>query len=82
MVNDLYKALKVTISEDNNIYLLLKESKTPQHPVSAMSDKVKLHQVLNNLITNAIKYTDEGQVTIGFNIINHGRVGIFCGGYR
>lgn len=32
--------------------------------IKIFADKNKLHQVFNNLIQNAIKYTDEGEITI------------------
>ena len=32
------------------------------------TDNVKLHSVLNNLIKNAIKYTDSGSIKFGYNI--------------
>jgi len=34
------------------------------------SDEVKIKQILNNLIYNAIKYTETGEITIGYRLLN------------
>ncbi|MBI9064293.1 MAG: HAMP domain-containing protein, partial [Marinilabiliaceae bacterium] len=41
-----------------------KKSQTNE-PVKMVSDPVMLQQILNNLVSNAIKYTPEGSITIG-----------------
>ena len=37
---------------------------TPQTPAVILSDPVRLQQILVNLLTNAVKFTDSGQVSI------------------
>ena len=39
----------------------------PDHPVILHSDSGKLHQILLNLLTNAVKFTDEGQIGLVFD---------------
>lgn len=39
-------------------------------PTMVQSDGIRLRQVLSNLVSNAIKYTDEGEVTV--NVVNEG----------
>lgn len=42
---------------------------SPELPENIMGDPTKLKQVLINLLTNAIKFTNEGSVTLDTNII-------------
>ena len=39
-------------------------------PFEVIGDKIHVKQVLNNLISNAIKYTNEGEISININCIN------------
>lgn len=45
--------------------LSLTVSLIPHIPQSVMADSLKLKEVLINLITNAIKYTDQGEIIVG-----------------
>ncbi len=62
-----YEAIKVTIPKNKKItFELIKET----HPVSKniLSDKIKLRQIITNLITNAVKYTEKGTVAFGYRV--------------
>lgn len=64
---ELYESIKVTIPKEKKVALhLIKQSS----PISKkiLTDKTKLQQVITNLITNAIKYTEKGTVEFGFRI--------------
>lgn len=45
-----------------------------ERPVTIVSDRFKLQQILMNLISNAIKYTDEGAIYVAVSAIADGRV--------
>jgi len=38
--------------------------------VQIFTDEIRLHQIFNNLIENAIKYTKEGEISIGYQLDN------------
>jgi len=57
------------IEKQNNISLKLEIDDEITH--SYFSDPTRLSQVLNNLISNAIKFTDEGFITLSIQRIKH-----------
>ena len=66
-VKELYKTMKVTIPNDKELELYFTENeKSIQKNI--LTDEVKLKQVIVNLISNAIKYTQKGNVTFGYQI--------------
>jgi signal transduction histidine kinase/ActR/RegA family two-component response regulator len=68
-VNELYNTLKVIIPEDKKVdFYLIESAEKLQNDV--LTDEVKLRQVIVNLLTNAIKFTDKGHVSFGYTI-NH-----------
>jgi len=65
-VNELYETVKITIKNKAIDFKLIK-SKAPAE-FNILTDDIKLKQVIINLLTNAIKFTDEGEVTFGYEI--------------
>jgi len=41
---------------------------------SVLADKIRLNQILNNLISNALKYTENGKVEFGYEIIDNSTI--------
>jgi len=71
------------LSEQCQTLLPLAEAKglnlvcqTPELPICLLTDRVKLSRILSNLLTNAIKYTDRGGVTVQAAIEPGGTVAV------
>jgi CheY-like chemotaxis protein/anti-sigma regulatory factor (Ser/Thr protein kinase) len=68
-VKELYQTLKVTIPEDKKIdFFVLEQYEKLEKDI--LTDEVKLKQVIVNLLTNAIKFTDKGHVAFGYYLNN------------
>jgi len=68
-IEELYNTLKVTIPDEKNINFYVLE-KYVRIENDILTDEVKLKQILVNLLTNAIKFTDTGHVAFGYSINN------------
>jgi signal transduction histidine kinase/CheY-like chemotaxis protein len=66
-INDLYDSIKITNKKSKKIDFKIIESKNPAlHPIK--TDEIKLKQIITNLITNALKFTEQGSVSFGYEI--------------
>ena len=65
-INELYETVKITI-KNKDIDFKLIQPKTPAQ-FNIVTDDIKLKQVIINLLTNALKFTEKGSVTFGFEI--------------
>jgi len=66
-LKELYETIRVTIPADKELELFFIENEK-SIPKNILTDEVKLKQVIVNLISNAIKYTEKGKVTFGYQI--------------
>lgn len=53
------ESARANLSEEVSIV-----AKLPEHPVPVQTDVLRLHQVFNNLLTNAKKFTEHGTITV------------------
>lgn len=60
VINDLVNMIQKK-ADDKGLKLILKIS--PEAPKSLYGDEVRIKQVITNILTNAVKYTEKGSVT-------------------
>ena len=66
-IQDLYDTIKVIIPAEKKIDFYVVENPNPTVK-NILSDEIKLKQIITNLITNAIKYTENGKVGFGYTV--------------
>lgn len=66
VINDIHKMVELKAKSK---YLELKLQVDPQIPDKLYGDEIRIKQIVINLLTNAIKYTNEGSVTIVVNFV-------------
>ena len=66
-ITELYNAIRVTIPKDKDIqFYILENPEKIQENIN--TDETKLKQIIVNLITNALKFTDRGFVAFGYSV--------------
>lgn len=66
-VSELLETIRITIPKSKPVELFVVPAREPlAYPIIA--DETKLKQVLVNLVTNGIKYTDKGTVSFGYEL--------------
>lgn len=64
---EIYEAIKITIPKNRKIEFSFVRNQTSSL-TNIISDKTKLRQIITNLITNALKYTEKGTVAFGYEV--------------
>jgi two-component system sensor histidine kinase/response regulator len=62
--------------QNKNLKLVFQLPEEAHHDV-IFTDPYRLKQILNNLFLNALKYTETGQIEIGYNIISDNKLRFF-----
>ncbi len=68
--NELYEQFlnELEIRQKKNIRFVLANS--PEDDMPFYTDELRLRQILSNLLINALKYTQEGEIRFGFTVMN------------
>lgn len=70
-IEQLSKMDAIRIGEKN---INFKINLAPDIPYELVGDKTHIKEIVNNLLTNAIKYTDKGEIELSTRCINKGNV--------
>ena len=69
LATDCYQSAMARLSEKNVLFEIQNDNNLP---VSLYADEMRIKQVINNLLTNAIKYTESGKIVLKFDFVNNG----------
>lgn len=70
---DMCISLKQRVDNPNVIFL----KENPYSTLPAIVDSARIQQVITNFVTNAVKYTQQGYIKVGYNIMKNGLY-IYC----
>lgn len=68
-VKDLHTQMKGLFSKSKNVNFIL-DRNLPVKNIEGITDSVKLKQILSNFISNAYKFTENGEVVLGYELIS------------
>ena len=71
LLSDLIKDFTERIKSDNKNIRLIYDQKDTDHHVIVEADKGRISQVLSNILNNALKFTNEGQIIIRAHVSNN-----------
>ena len=75
-IKELYETIKVTIPVDKELELFFIENKNSLQK-KILTDEIKLKQIIVNLISNAIKYTEKGKIVFDYQINPEEKIIVF-----
>jgi len=75
-IKDLFNTIVVTIPKEKDVELRITSSNIYPELI-IFTDEVKILQVMNNLINNALKFTETGFVSFGYEVINEKEIKFF-----
>lgn len=72
MMIEISQVQRLNVSQDVKLVMVI-----PEEDTKIMADSMRLGQVMNNLINNAIKFTSKGSIRFGYRLINSGAAELF-----
>jgi len=75
-LNELYTQYQSKISESGKENIVLK-LRVPNHQILLSTDKVRLNQILSNLLNNSIKFTHLGMIEFGVMEVSRQKISFF-----
>ena len=70
LTDEVTRLCKITTTRIGNKPIEFKLDIAPDIPYELIGDKAKIREIINNLLTNAIKYTEEGNINLSIKCIN------------
>ena len=70
LTDEVTRLCKITTTRIGNKPIEFKLDIAPDIPYELIGDKAKIREIINNLLTNAIKYTEKGNINLSIKCIN------------
>ena len=64
-IREIIDDVRSQVQNPNDLQIIFSETKRPVH---LQADKTRLYQVITNLLTNAIKFTNAGNITVSAEV--------------
>jgi len=77
LMDELYEFTQYELDSFNKTIELYTEKKLPNHQANIKTDKVRVKQILTNLLNNAIKFTEQGEIHFGYSFSGEDHITLY-----